>query len=302
MMRNSDFVAFILTHGRANHVLTYNTLRNCGYSGRVVLIVDDEDSQQAEYVKRYGKENVFIFSKAEERKHTDSMDNFPKMNCILYARNVCFRAAEELGYRYFIELDDDYTSFSHRYKGLQYKAKVTRNLDNVFDLFVDFLRETPATTIAFAQGGDFIGGGGWKHGKPHLLEAKGDEHVLLRHAEAVPFYGKDKRRRERLYLSRQARQIVLHAQYVRYRSEDDTEERGRYDRPLSERRNIHQKHIFNNRLSYGGRNQINGYGREENTPQREVEVRRTEDNERKVSQNRRTIGGKVNQWAKAART
>lgn len=172
MMRNKDFVAFILTHGRADNVITYNTLRNHGYTGRIVLIIDDEDTQKDEYIKRYRKKNVFIFSKAEERKLTDSMDCFPKMNCILYARNVCFRAAKELGYRYFIELDDDYTTFHHRYHNFQFKSKVTRNLDNVFDLFVDFLRETPALTIAMAQGGDFLGGGTGNTGKRVFLKRK----------------------------------------------------------------------------------------------------------------------------------
>ena len=46
MMRNKDFVAFILTHGRADNVITYNTLRNHGYTGRIVLIIDDEDTQR----------------------------------------------------------------------------------------------------------------------------------------------------------------------------------------------------------------------------------------------------------------
>ena len=60
-MRNNDFVVFILTHGRADRVITYNALRNSGYTGRIVLVIDNEDTQAREYISRYGEENVRIF-------------------------------------------------------------------------------------------------------------------------------------------------------------------------------------------------------------------------------------------------
>ena len=39
-MIGSDFAVFILTHGRANNVKTYATLRNSGYTGKIYLILD----------------------------------------------------------------------------------------------------------------------------------------------------------------------------------------------------------------------------------------------------------------------
>lgn len=38
-----DFCAFILTHGRPDKVLTYRTLRRAGYTGKIFIVVDDED-------------------------------------------------------------------------------------------------------------------------------------------------------------------------------------------------------------------------------------------------------------------
>lgn len=38
-----DFCAFILTHGRPGKVLTYRTLRRAGYTGKIFIVVDDED-------------------------------------------------------------------------------------------------------------------------------------------------------------------------------------------------------------------------------------------------------------------
>ena len=41
----SDFVAFILTPGRPSSVITDKTLRTCGYTGRIVYVIDNEDKK-----------------------------------------------------------------------------------------------------------------------------------------------------------------------------------------------------------------------------------------------------------------
>ena len=38
-----DFAVFILTHGRPNSVKTIKTLKKCGYTGKVFIVIDDED-------------------------------------------------------------------------------------------------------------------------------------------------------------------------------------------------------------------------------------------------------------------
>jgi hypothetical protein len=46
------FAVFILSHARANRVETYNTLRDAGYTGKIYITVDDEDSQLSTYKDR----------------------------------------------------------------------------------------------------------------------------------------------------------------------------------------------------------------------------------------------------------
>lgn len=160
-MENKDFIAFILTHGRADNVLTFKSLKKHGYTGRIVLIVDNEDKQIEEYKANFGEENVVIFNKKEISETFDEGDNFEKRNVIIYARNACFEIAKQLGYKYFIELDDDYTEFSFRHdKDLVFKSKGVGNLDEMFDLMVNFLElNSNIKSVAMSQSGDYIGGG-----------------------------------------------------------------------------------------------------------------------------------------------
>ena len=156
-MRN-DFVAFILTHGRAENVITAKTLPKQGYTGRWYIVIDDEDEQEQEYRKIYG-DKVLQFSKKDIAKKFDTMDTQKDRRTIVYARNACFELAKKVGARYFLELDDDYTSFMYRYPNAnKLMHKDFKRLDDVFTAMVDFLVDTNADTVAFAQGGDFIGG------------------------------------------------------------------------------------------------------------------------------------------------
>lgn len=155
-----DFVAFILTHGRPKNVYTYFTLRKQGYTGRIVFVIDDEDKCADEYISTYGAENVVMFSKAEVAATFDEVIPGDRRT-IVYARNACFDIAKKLGYRYFIELDDDYTAFRWRFDSeFNYLTATPRinNLDAVFKALLVFYKSIPAKSIAMAQGGDFIGG------------------------------------------------------------------------------------------------------------------------------------------------
>lgn len=73
-MRHNGFVAFILTHGRPDRVLTYEKLRKHGYTGKIYIVCDDEDKTLPEYRKRFG--DVLVFSKSEIAKTFDEGDNF----------------------------------------------------------------------------------------------------------------------------------------------------------------------------------------------------------------------------------
>lgn len=158
-MKENSFVAFILTHGRPDRVVTYQMIRRSGYTGRIVLVTDNEDKTLPAYREKYGDE-VYTFDKKAVAEWTDRADNFDGRGTITFVRNVCFDIAEELGYKYFIELDDDYTCFAFkRDENLNYCEKVgIKDLDAVFDAFLDYDKAIPAKSIAFAQSGDFIGG------------------------------------------------------------------------------------------------------------------------------------------------
>ena len=51
-----DFCAFILTHGRPDKVLTYRTLRRAGYTGKIFIVVDDEDKTRNQYMAEFGEQ------------------------------------------------------------------------------------------------------------------------------------------------------------------------------------------------------------------------------------------------------
>jgi hypothetical protein len=158
MIKHEKFAVFILTHGRADNVITYKTLKNGGYTGDIYFLVDDEDSEIEKYKKNYG-DKVIVFNKKECAKRCDQADLSEDRRVILFARNQCFDEAKRLGLKTFLELDDDYTSFEYRYaEDNKLKVKKYKDLDSLFDLMIDFLYNTDSLTVAFAQGGDFIGG------------------------------------------------------------------------------------------------------------------------------------------------
>lgn len=168
-MRN-DFVAFILTHGRPEKVYTIDALKNAGYTGRVVLVIDNEDNSADQYYEKFGRENVVMFDKLKKSKEFDTIDIGRDRRAIVYARNACFDIAKDLGYKYFLELDDDYTNFRQRFikDNGQFGSWYLKDFDAVVDCMIEFLETSGALTVAFAQTGDFIGGSGSKVFKDKL--------------------------------------------------------------------------------------------------------------------------------------
>ena len=152
-----EFVVFILTHGRANNVSTVKSLKKHGYTGEIVIVIDNEDKTAKQYYNNF--DNVEMFNKKEIAKTFDEYDNFGDRRAIIYARNACFDIAKKLGYKYFIQMDDDYIQFEYRiYNNKKQKPQKIKSLDNVFSNLLEFYKSTPFATIAMAQGGDFIGG------------------------------------------------------------------------------------------------------------------------------------------------
>lgn len=152
-----DFVIFILSHGRADNVITHNSLRKQGYTGDIIIVIDNEDNMSEEYYDNF--DDVEMFDKKAIAKKFDEADNFNDRRAIVYARNACFDIAIKRGYDYFIEMDDDYTGFEFRiYSNKRQKPSKINNLDDVLTSLLNFYKSTNFKTISIAQGGDFIGG------------------------------------------------------------------------------------------------------------------------------------------------
>lgn len=155
-MTNSErrFAVLILSHGRPDRVITYDSLRRYGYEGPVYLVVDDEDPTLDAYRERFG-DAVVVFDKRAEAAQTDVGDIRPERNVVVFARNAAFGIARELGLTHFLVLDDDYRSFVFRSKR---GGKVPREIGAVMDATLDLLDVSGAVTVAWSQGGDHFGG------------------------------------------------------------------------------------------------------------------------------------------------
>lgn len=149
-----DFCAFIISHGRPDKVITYRTLLDAGYTGRVYIVIDDEDATAEKYRQNFPG-IVLMFSKAEIAKTFDEGDNSGNRRTTSYVRNACFDLAEQVGCRYFLVLDDDYPSF--RYRNPVYK-KIRSTFDGLVECLLDFYQKTEVLGLAISQGGDHIGG------------------------------------------------------------------------------------------------------------------------------------------------
>lgn len=155
-----DFCVFILTHGRPDRVHTYDTLMKSGYTGKVYIVIDDEDKTANGYRERFG-DKVLQFCKAEWAEKTDEGDNFQHRKAIVYARNACWDLAKQVGCRYFCQMDDDYTDFILRYdsQGNYVSGMIRHNIDDVLNAMRDFCEVSKSSAVAMSQGGDHIGGG-----------------------------------------------------------------------------------------------------------------------------------------------
>lgn len=177
-----DFVVLIISHGRPYYHVTWDCLERSGYTGKKVVVIDNLDDMYNEYMASYGNENVYVFNKVWKKMTSDTMNNFNDMRATLYVRNACWDIANELGYKYFLVLDDDYGSFCHKREECE---KTSKKLDYVFALFVEYLANTKIKCIAFSQGGDHIGG----YNPEKMYKRKVMNSFFCKTDEPFDFYG-----------------------------------------------------------------------------------------------------------------
>lgn len=165
MPSKNNLVVLIISNGRPDNVRTLNSLEQHGYTGPIYIVLDDLDKTAPKYIENYGDMVVF-FDKKKTYAESDPANNFNDLRSTTFPRNACFEIARSLGFTYFLVLDDDYTGFRYRYNdNLVYEYKATRNLDTVFSVILDFYISSGATSIAMAQGGDYMGGKEGRFGK-----------------------------------------------------------------------------------------------------------------------------------------
>jgi len=157
-----DFAIFILTHGRPHNQRTLAELKKRNYPGKWYLIIDNEDDTADEYFKLYGDHVIQFDRIAQFNRHDfDIGDNFnSNRNTIVYARNMCFPIAKQLGLTYFWEFEDDYTDFTTRIQITENNCTqiYVEDFESIINALIEFLDSTNVTTIAMSQVGDWLGG------------------------------------------------------------------------------------------------------------------------------------------------
>lgn len=149
MMLRKDFCIFILTHGRSDNILTLKALEKAGYTGELFLVCDDDDKELERYKANYG-DRVKVFHKEEKFDIMDGIVSTEYRRYPVYARNECFKIAKELGYRYFLQLDDDYQCFKLRYEqGGELKSRNMKQMDAICEAMLKLL-DAGITCVAFA--------------------------------------------------------------------------------------------------------------------------------------------------------
>jgi hypothetical protein len=172
MAMREDFCAFILSHGRPDRVHTYKTLLKAGYTGKIYIVIDDEDKTADQYRAIFG-DKVLQFCKSEYAAKLDEADNTGKRTSTIYARAAMFDLAPRLGCKYFIQLDDDYTDFAIRFNSKGEGCRiVVKQIDEAISALLEFLIKTPSLTMCMGQTGELIGGTDQSGGNCRKLRRK----------------------------------------------------------------------------------------------------------------------------------
>lgn len=158
MKTKNNYAIFIISHGRAENLLTMLALEKSNVKSNVYIIIDNLDAQKEKYFELY-EDKVIVFDKEKMLKKTDTMDNFHNLSSAVYARNFCFELAKKLKVDYFICLDDDIKYFCNRYdnQGSLSRSEI-KDIDDVFNIYIDYMQKANITCIGFGNEGGYIGG------------------------------------------------------------------------------------------------------------------------------------------------
>lgn len=149
---------YICTHGRPSKQITHRMLRKAGYTGEIVLVIDNEDEHgkgYLEFVKGEDNTRIHVFDKRKIIDSTNTTNYPPNRKTILYAKNACEQFAKEDNCDCFVICDDDIPGFRYRYvEGKSCKSlTISDNMDQIIDSHYKFLIESnvAATSFGIAQ-------------------------------------------------------------------------------------------------------------------------------------------------------
>lgn len=147
-MRN-DFAVFILTHGRPDNQKTLNTLLSMGYSGQYYLVLDNHDDTAQQYFDRYPKDSILVFDKDKYLQTVDCGMCKPVPKFAVFARNAIEDIARDMGYKYFMMLDDDIYGFRIRYdvNGVLKSFQCNGVIDDVILHCLEYMDSAPIACL-----------------------------------------------------------------------------------------------------------------------------------------------------------
>lgn len=154
---------YICTHGRPGKQITHKMLRDAGYTGDIILVIDNEDEHgqgYLEFVKYDDRTWLHIFDKQKIIDSTNTTKSPPNRKTILYAKNACEMFANEDGVDCFAICDDDIPGFRYRYieDGSCKSLTVTQNMDKVIQSYMEYLLESDITATSFGMAQFYFSG------------------------------------------------------------------------------------------------------------------------------------------------
>lgn len=149
-------VVYICTHGRPGKQITHKALRDAGYTGEIILVIDNEDEcghGYLEFVKYDDKTWLHIFDKQKVLDSTNTTNSPPNRKTILYAKNACEQFAKQDGVDCFVICDDDIPGFRYRYieDGSCKSQNIICNMDQVLEAHYDFILKSNIATTSFGM-------------------------------------------------------------------------------------------------------------------------------------------------------
>lgn len=145
-----NFAVFILSHKRADRVETYDTLRKGGYSGKIYVVVDNQDPMLERYQERF-LDDVLVFDKQTYIDSSETLETTRMKSSAVYARNAIEQYAKDFELDVFGMFDDDVVNMRYRWveEETVRSLSVRGGLDSVFEYYGQYMLDTDIACTSF---------------------------------------------------------------------------------------------------------------------------------------------------------